>query len=146
MYQDIVAHHGFDTIERLLLITETDTQTLGIRLGHCRQLQLFLAYARVWGVQPVVTIQPDQMISSSVDAAVVGVETVLHIGMVYSLQCAFIITECNMVPWQAAPFTIHGEIGKACGREVRAAIAIRTDLEKYAKKRLSAKPLGTSKR
>ena len=92
----------------------------------------------------MVTIQPDQMISSSVDA-VVDVETVLHIGMVYSLQGAFINIACK-IPWQAAPFTNHGEIGRACGDEVRAAIELSMGLEKYGKRWLSGKTLGSSQR
>ena len=91
-----------------------------------------------------VTTQLAQVISPSIDA-IVDVETVLHIGMVYSLQGAFINIACK-VPWQAKPFTNHGEIGRACGDEVRAAIEVRTELEKYNTRWLSGKTLGRSKR
>ena len=72
------------------------------------------------------------MISPSVDT-IVDVETVLHIGMVYSLQGADI-----EIPWEAAPFSEHGVIGQACGDEVRDASELRTELEQLTQ-RITAK-------
>ena len=62
-YARILVEEGFDTMDRLSIMEDGEMMKLGLKLGHCRQLQQMLAWRFACGLAqpcPVFGISVDE--------------------------------------------------------------------------------------